>query len=108
MQSAEWGKFGDAAANPPVQHCPATVSNGHQAPLQVRYPTFMDAGATFVEKGARRDNSARTARLLAGFCLDGIIESHLSTMAPLWESFLIGVRFWIGVRLVCIGTARSE
>jgi hypothetical protein len=27
----------------------------------------MDAGATFVEKGATRDDSARSARLLAGF-----------------------------------------
>lgn len=55
MQRAEWGKPGDADGLWPmlVQHCPATVSRlcHLDGARQVRYPTFMDAGATFAEKG---------------------------------------------------------
>jgi hypothetical protein len=49
----------------------------------------MDAGATFAEKGARRDDFTRLARHMAGFLLDKILPCVIDDGSPR-EPFLIG------------------
>jgi hypothetical protein len=95
------GEAGDVDGGMPslVQHCPATVSPSHETNWflvqgQVRYPTFMDAGATFVEKGGLSVVTLREMpAIIGGFCFDGPKDDRHSDCSHGDGGSLLGVIF---------------